>query len=296
MRVLILGGGGPLGAFSAGALRALEEIDWRPEAFIGSSAGGINLLRSLVGGAEAAADFWRSLDWKTLLWEGVRHNVWSRGLLDPEAFHARVDAGVDYEALWRDRRAVGFIVVSLATGKVSVRGNRTEASAEALRTMAHASYSLPPLLPPVESSGELLADGGLLQNAPLEAALKAGATEIVYLCNVQALPREGPSPRSTLSATARYAEIFFRRASNVGFADAELVEGKFRGVPFLTIAPSPTINLGSPFRWLFPTRSSMTRLIETGYERARSAIHQSPWVTGRAPPPEQTVRHAPPSG
>jgi NTE family protein len=291
VRVLILGGGGTLGAFSAGALRALEEIDWRPEALIGSSAGGINLLRSLVGGAGAAADFWLSLDWKSLLWEGARHDIWSRGLLDPEKFHARVDEGVDYEALLRDRRTVSFIVVSLATGKVKVRGNRTEASAEALRTMAHASYSLPPLLPPVEAHGHLLADGGLLQNAPLEAAVKAGATEIVYLCNVQALPREGFLHRSTLSAAARYADIFFRRASNVGFADAEFVEGKFRGVPFLTIAPSPTVKLRSMFGWMLPARASMTRLIAAGHDCALSAIRQSPWMTGQAPPPEHTVRH-----
>ena len=40
------------------------------------------------------------------------------------------------------------------------------------------------MLPPVPLGEELLADGGLLHNAPLNAAVKLGATEIVYLCNV----------------------------------------------------------------------------------------------------------------
>ena len=48
MKVLILGGGGTLGAFSAGALRALEERGFRPDAMIGSSAGGIKVIRIVV--------------------------------------------------------------------------------------------------------------------------------------------------------------------------------------------------------------------------------------------------------
>ena len=54
MKVLILGGGGTLGAFSAGALRALEAEGWRADACIASSAGGINLLRASAGGAAKA--------------------------------------------------------------------------------------------------------------------------------------------------------------------------------------------------------------------------------------------------
>ena len=52
MKVLILGGGGTLGAFSAGALHALERKGFVPDAMIGSSAGGINMLRWMVGGAK----------------------------------------------------------------------------------------------------------------------------------------------------------------------------------------------------------------------------------------------------
>jgi NTE family protein len=61
MKVLILGGGGTLGAFSAGALKALEEHGFVPDVLIGSSAGGINLLRYLVGGADEAMEFWCSV-------------------------------------------------------------------------------------------------------------------------------------------------------------------------------------------------------------------------------------------
>ncbi|HEU4405368.1 MAG TPA: patatin-like phospholipase family protein [Polyangiaceae bacterium] len=71
MRALLLGGGGHLGAFSAGALLALDEAGWAPDLLIASSAGAINVLRSIAGGARAAADFWRSLEPSRLVWRAL---------------------------------------------------------------------------------------------------------------------------------------------------------------------------------------------------------------------------------
>ena len=166
----------------------------------------------------------------------------------------------------------GFVVVDLITGRVSVRSNRTEVSAEALRRVAHAAYALPPLLPPVPWEQELLSDGGLLQNAPLHVATKLGATEIVYLNNVHALPPATYKRHSLVRNTLRYAEVFFRRASNVGFADAEIVEDRYRGVPFLTIAPPASLGIGSMIRWMLPTVNAMHYLVEQGRQSARRAL------------------------
>jgi NTE family protein len=76
----------------------------------------------------------------------------------------------------------------------------------------------------------------------------------------------------------RYAEIFFRRASNVGFADAEIVEDRFRGIPFLTIAPPSTLKLSSRLRWMLPTPDAIDCLIEHGREAALRAIATASWV------------------
>jgi NTE family protein len=272
MRVLILGGGGTLGAFSAGALRALEASGWQADAFIGSSAGAINLLRKLVGGPEEAERFWLDLDWKWVAKEAVRHNPITNGILHPERFRARVEAGVDWKALHDDPRPIGFIVVDLVTGQVSVRGNRTEHDLDALRACAHAAYALPPLLSPIPLGEELLADGGLLRNAPLESALDLGATEIIYLCNVQVAPHAEWRRAHTTRALARYLDVYFRRASNVGFADAPIVEGRFHGVPFLTIAPPNRLDLRDMVGSMIPTMGRMRRLIELGEESAREAL------------------------
>jgi NTE family protein len=136
-----------------------------------------------------------------------------------------------------------------------------------------------------------LADGGLLHNVPLESAMKLGATEIVYLCNVQVLPHTGWEPARTVSATTRYLEIFFRRASNVGFADAHITEGRYRGIPFLTIAPPRTLPLDSLLKWTLPTPRSMQQLVQHGEMQARLALaaatdHGRRFAPERAEPPE----------
>lgn len=265
MKVLILGGGGTLGAFSAGALEALEAAGYVPDAMIGSSAGGINLLRLFVGGASAAIEFWKDTAKLRTIARGLLHGGnFTDGILDPEWFRRRVEKGVDFGLLMKDPRALSFLVVDLQTGRVAVRGNRTEPSVNALRAVSQGAYALPPLLPPVALGGELLADGGLLYNAPLSAAVEMGATEIVYLCNVHALPAKGFAEPSTVRSSWRYAEIFFRRASNVGFVDAEIVDGRFRGVPFLAVAPPAALRFGSLIRWMMPTVDAVEHLVTSG--------------------------------
>lgn len=275
MRILILGGGGTLGAFSAGALCALEESGWKADACIASSAGGINLLRSLSGstrGPQEAKKFWSSLDWKWIVGDLFRHNPINGGVLDPQRFRARVEEGVDWNTVMNDPRELGWLVVDLKTGRVSVRGNRTEKSVEALRTVAHASYALPPLLAPMPLDDCLLADGGLLRNAPLEFALNMGATEIVYLCNVQVAPHKGWNSARIPAALGRYLDIYFRRASNIGFADAPIVEGRFHGIPFLAIAPPQRLDFRDMLGSMIPTSDRMSRLIQLGEESAREAL------------------------
>ena len=119
MKVLILGGGGTLGAFSAGALQALEEHRFVPDVMIGSSAGGINMLRYLVGGAGEATSFWCSVARMRTVVRGLIHGRnFTEGLLNARWFRARVEQGVDFDRMMRDKRNLAFLVVDMKTGKV----------------------------------------------------------------------------------------------------------------------------------------------------------------------------------
>jgi NTE family protein len=286
VRALLLGGGGHLGAFSAGALLSLEAAGWRPDLLIASSAGAINALRSSAGGARAAAEFWASLEPSRLVWRALAVEPFG-GLLGGPRFYALVEAGVDFEALFSAPLPLAFLVVDLETGRVALRGNRTEPDADRLRLVSRAAYSLPPLLPPVDVGGRPLADGGLLRNAPLERALELGASEIVYLCNVRLEPPPGYRGRSIAAATWRYLDVFFRRASNVGFADAAVVDGRLGETPVVTIAPPPEpAGLPRP-----PTRARLRRLDELGRARgaeALAALRAGP--AHQVPPPTEMAR------
>lgn len=170
--------------------------------------------------------------------------------------------------------------------------------------MSRAAYALPPLLPPVRVGGSLHADGGLLYNAPLEHAAGLGASEIVYVCNVQVLPHLGYERPHTLPSTLRYLDVFFRRASNLGFADEAISEGLWRDIPFLAIAPPPAPGLRSIVSALRPTRAQMQRLAGLGYNEALGAfaqwrfasptgLYQLPARRGAAPRgPSDAVRQA----
>jgi NTE family protein len=172
----------------------------------------------------------------------------------------------------KDPRPLGWLVVDLDTGRVSVRGNRTETSHEALRAVAHGSYALPPLLAPIPLGNALLADGGLLRNAPLEFALEMGASEIIYLCNVQVAPHKNWRRARIPAALGRYLDIYFRRASNIGYVDAPIVEGRYHGIPFLAIAPPDVLDVRDVLGSMVPTEGRMRRLIELGKSSAREAL------------------------
>jgi hypothetical protein len=99
-----------------------------------------------------------------------------------------------------------------------------------------------------------------------------GATEIVYMCNVQVAPHKEWKNARIPAALGRYLDIYFRRASNIGFADAPIVEGRYHGVPFLAIAPPQHIDFRDILGSMIPTLDRMRKLIELGEASARDAL------------------------
>jgi hypothetical protein len=95
------------------------------------------------------------------------------------------------------------------------------------------------------------------------------------------LPHKGFMKPSTARSAWRYAEIFFRRASNVGFADAEITGGRFRDVPFLAVTPPSDLRFGSLLRWMVPRMDAVQHLVDAGYACANHALAQ--WSPERAP-------------
>lgn len=205
--VLVLGGGGALGAYQAGSLLALSEAGVLPDAIVGCSAGALNaaFLASDPGTARARAlvDWWTDARSRTLLAPGWRTRVsglvrsGGAALLDAAALRGFVASEVPCHDL--SELAVPVTAVTTCLDCCASVAHRTGPVADILA----ASCSLPGLLPPVLlPDGHLHVDGGVTDGVPLAAALaQAGPDDDVLVldCGLAPVTRlsdcaAGPQP------------------------------------------------------------------------------------------------------
>lgn len=207
--VLVLQGGGALGAFQAGVYQALHERGLEPDWIIGTSIGAINA--SLIAGNPVAqrmarlTDFWRRMahrppfgvpSWSVQPWTGLGDVAayWSTLLRGIPAFFepnrgaflgTHVPLGVDAAGFYSTAplaktlgELVDFSLIRnggprLTVGAAHVRSSTMKYfdSREMPLDVRHvmASGALPPAFPAVRIDGELYWDGGILSNTPTEA-------------------------------------------------------------------------------------------------------------------------------
>jgi predicted acylesterase/phospholipase RssA len=175
---LVLSGGAARAFAHIGVLRALRDAPIPIDIVIGTSAG------SLIGGQFA-------MGWSPERIEQVSAEVFGgpkRRLLDfvppytsligSTGFNATLDTifgDVRFEDLW-----IQFLCtttdLTLATGITHRRGR--------LRPFVRASCSLPMVMPPVTHEGHLLADGGIVNNVPVDPLLEVASVGMLVVVNV----------------------------------------------------------------------------------------------------------------
>lgn len=182
----VMAGGGARGAAQVGMLQALLDRDIRPDAVYGSSVGAINAA-GFAGmpdraGVETMASVWRGVRRDDIFPQGRVPAPW-RFFQSRPAVHGndglrRVVAGaLTYHDLRDAPLHVEVVATSLTDGQVRWldRGPAVEA--------VLASAALPALLPPVAIDGELLIDGGVVDNVPISRAIEQGFRRLfVLLC------------------------------------------------------------------------------------------------------------------
>jgi len=175
---LALGGGAVRGAAHLGVLAVLEEAGIRPAVVAGTSAG------ALVGAGVAAglcsAEMLKSFE--AANWRGVARPAWRSKLsmLDPYPLGdlmERVTGASDFADLELPFAAVACDVIT---------GTRVVLTEGPLREALLASSAIPALFEPVQRGEQLLVDGGLVDNLPVDAALALGAD---YVIAVDIMPR-----------------------------------------------------------------------------------------------------------
>ena len=222
---LVLGGGGARGWAHLGVLRAFEELGI-PIDFVGGTSQG-----ALVGAAVAdrvpAADvraralpLVRSLRDYTLPIVSLL-----RGRRILRALGSLVRPGIAIEDLWLPYFAIATNL-SRAERVVQDEGSVVDA--------VRASISLPIVLPPVVRDGDLLIDGGLLDNVPVaEMRRRIGTGSIVA---IDLSPRSDPVPFDPLAPDVSGLALL---------AATLLPSGRRRRIPSIAEVAQRTMMAGS---------------------------------------------------
>ena len=167
---LALSGGGARGLAHIGVLKALEDAGIRPDFLAGTSMGGL-IAAGYAAGLSPDDLEQISLEYASVrrLWKLADPTLPRRGLFQGERLRAFFEQHLQGRTFADLNIPLTLIAVDLNSGQ-EIRIQEGLVS-EAVR----ATVSIPGLLAPVESEGQRLVDGGLLNNLPVDAAQSMGA-------------------------------------------------------------------------------------------------------------------------
>ncbi len=241
--VLVLQGGGALGAYQAGVYEALHEAGMEPDWVIGTSIGAIN--GALIAGnlpalrLQRLRDFWHTVAFKGLIahwpeppgqptaWTSL--SAMAQGI--PGFFRPNPPAWLS-PRLPLDESAAGYYLtdelrqtlteltdaavldsgaprltvgaVRVVTGQMHYFDSR---DAPLGLQQVLASGALPPAFPPVRVGEHLYWDGGIYSNTPIEAVFDDRPRCSALLFSVHLWRPEGELPQTMAEVNTRYKDI-----------------------------------------------------------------------------------------
>jgi NTE family protein len=241
--VLVLQGGGALGAYQGGVYQAMHEAAIEPDWVIGTSIGAIN--GSIIAGNKAAdrldrlRQFWElvaqrgPLDMTSLLpgvdnklvdlstvtqgipnffapnpgaWFGLHAQlgVERAGFYSTEPLRETLLSLVDFAYLNQKHTRLTVGTVNVRRGQMRYFTNR---DIDLALDHVMASAAFPPGFPAVRIDGESYWDGGICSNTPLEAVLDDYPRRSSVIFTVQLWPVRGPEPETLWAAMGRQRDI-----------------------------------------------------------------------------------------
>lgn len=240
--VLVLQGGGALGAYQAGVYHALHEHGIEPDWIIGTSIGAINA--SIIAGNLADArlerlkEFWSRMSYQPPFaapaWTGLPDTLayWKillRGIPaffkpNPGAFlGTHVPLGTDSAGFYSTdalektlSELVDFSLVNKSKTRLTVGAAHVKTSEmryfdsrDDVIGVKHimASGALPPAFPAVRIDGELYWDGGILSNTPTEAIFDDNPRKDSLIFSVHLWNPMGEEPNTIWDVLNRHKDI-----------------------------------------------------------------------------------------
>ncbi|HTS21342.1 MAG TPA: patatin-like phospholipase family protein [Casimicrobiaceae bacterium] len=241
--VLVLQGGGALGAYQVGVYQALHEAGIEPDWIIGTSIGAINgaiIAGNRPGDRLARLDeFWSAIEHRTLAewphpgpdlasafasWTTLAHGIAPFFVPNPASwFGPHVPLGVEAASYYSTAPLVETLRPLIDLGHVNGHGVRLTVGAVNVNrgemryfdsrdqplALEHilASGALPPAFPAVRIDGEPYWDGGIYSNTPIEAVLDDRPRRDSLIFAVHMWNPEGPEPETLWQVIGRQKEI-----------------------------------------------------------------------------------------
>jgi NTE family protein len=251
--VLVLQGGGALGAYQVGVYQALHEAGVEPDWIIGTSIGAINA--SIIAGNRShdrltrLNEFWRKVEradtwpfapawtrtsdawsyWATLVsgipgfFEPNPPAFWGAhiplqaeraGYYSTASLRGTLAELVDFSIV---NKQSPRLIVGAANVRTSVMHYFDSRACEITAEHIMASGALPPAFPPVRIEGEYYWDGGILSNTPTEVIFEDNPRRNSLIFAVHLWNPTGPEPRSIWEVLNRQKDVQYssRIASHI---------------------------------------------------------------------------------
>jgi len=245
--VLVLQGGGALGAYQLGVYQAMHEAGIEPDWVIGTSIGAIN--GAIIAGnppeqrLDRLREFWHRMERNSFGFDAMPRavaNAITVGQGIPAFFEPNLaswwnpDArvGVEHASFYQTTPLRSTLLdlvdfdylnakhMRMTVGAVNARNGAMryfDTRREPL-CVEHvmASGALPPAFPAVRIDGEPYWDGGIYSNTPIEAVLDDEPRRSSVIFSVQVWNPDGSEPESVLDVLDKHKEIqYASRASNI---------------------------------------------------------------------------------
>lgn len=207
--VFVLGGGGNLGAIQVGMIRAAMERGIVPDAVVGCSVGAINgaalAADPTLDGMRRVEEVWTRLQDDVICPAGRLSSIRllanrNRSLQPNDGLRRLLETWLPYRTFEDAHLPLHVVACSLDTGH-----DRWFSTGPVIEPIL-ASAALPGVFPPVEIDGELLIDGGVVDNVPIGHAIGLGAERVVVF-HVGNFERKRPMPKRPIDVLVQSFSI-----------------------------------------------------------------------------------------
>jgi NTE family protein len=243
-------------------LAELVDRGIRADRVYGASVGAVNAAAycgdPTPGGIEKLADVWRNISGEDVFPRSRVHGPW-RFVQHLPSVHSSaglrriIEDGVTFVTMEEATVPFEVVVTSLSDGKERWIGRGPVVEA------VLASAAIPALFPPVTIDGDVLIDGGVVNNVPLSRAIERGARRVyVLLCG--SVHFQPPIPQRPVEAvlTALYVAVHARFTRELASVP--------RGVEVVVFAGGA--DMGADYRDF----SGAPEMIEAGRRAVRSVL------------------------